>query len=237
VADETLATEPVESTAPAKRKKGRPRQAKPADPPEALQGTEGRQQTTSKLLSAARRAQDFRREGRGPSRQLDIQLRGTPISGVYFRTWPNPDEEFPVGILKIKGDDDRKEVYILDAAVAQLRHVAPKVRDGSLVLCVTNPGRLYVWAKTLPDPADRLGFRIFDGLARVCEEARKHWVQISWDSGALTIEEPRVPIEEEPRWPNGQTLEEIYEIAVRNVFIDDPNHPVIRRLDTIAREV
>jgi hypothetical protein len=192
---------------------------------------------TSTLLSAAKRARDFKREGRGPSRQLDIQLRPTPISGVYFRVWPNPDDEYPVAILKVKTDDDRKEVFILSAEIADLPHVAPKVRDASLIPCVTSTGRVYVWAKTIPDPADRLGFRIFDALARAGEEARKRWIMISWDSGALTIEDPRKPIEDDPRWPSGQTIEEIFEIAIRGVFIDDPDHPVIRRLDTIAREV
>jgi hypothetical protein len=192
---------------------------------------------TSGLLSAAKRARDFKREGRGPSRQLEIQLRSTPISGVYFRAWPNPDDEYPVAILKVKDDQDRKEVYILSAGVADLPHVAPKVKDGKLVPCITSTGRVYVWAKTVPDPADRLGFRIFDALERAGEEARKHWILISWDSGALTIETPRKPIEDDPRWPSGQPLEEIFEIAIRGVFIDDPDHPVIRRLDTIAREV
>jgi hypothetical protein len=192
---------------------------------------------TSKLLSAAKRAHDFKKEGRGPSRQLDIQLRSTPISGVYFRSWPNPDDEYPVAILKVKTDDDRKEIFILSVEVADLPHVATKVREASLVPCVTSTGRVFVWAKTIPDPADRLGFRIFDGLARAGEEARKRWILISWDSGALTIEDPREPIMEEPRWPSGQPLEEIYEIAIRGAFIDNPDHPVIRRLDTIAREI
>jgi hypothetical protein len=214
----------------------------PGENPPATSGPKpdhdpGSKPPTSKLLSAARRARDFKKEGRGPSRQLDIQLRSTPISGVYFRAWPNPDEEYPVAILKVKNDDDRKDVFILTAEVADLPHVAPKVRDASLVPCVTCLGRLYIWARIVPDPSDRLGYRIFDALARAGEEARKRWIMISWDSGALTIEEPRVPIEEEPRWPSGQTLNEIFEIAIRGVFIDDANHPAIRRLDTIAREV
>jgi hypothetical protein len=188
------------------------------------------------LLSAARRARDYKREGRGPSRQLEIQLRHTPISGVYFRIWPNPDDEYPVAILKVKDDGDRREVYILSEGVAGLPHVVPKVRDGKLVACVTSTGKVYVWAKTIPDPADRMGFRIHDALERVGEEARKSWIMINWDP-ALTIETPRKPIEDEPRWPSGQGLEEIFDIAIRGAFIDDPDHPVIRRLDTIAREV
>jgi hypothetical protein len=191
---------------------------------------------TSKLLSAAKRARDFKRAGRGLSRQLDIQLRPTPISGIPFRIWDNPDEEFPVAILKVKGDDDRKDVYILSAEVADLPHVAPKVRNGKLVPCVTITGRVYVWAKTDPDPSDRLGYRVFAALARAGEEARKRWIMISWETGALTIEDPRDPIEDDPPWPNGQPLEEIFDIAISGHFIDDPNHPVIRRLDTIVRE-
>jgi hypothetical protein len=188
-------------------------------------------------LSAARRARDYKREGRTSSRQLDIPLRLTPISGVYFRAWPDPEGEYPVAILKVKNDQDRNEVYILTAEIAELPHIGPRVRDATLVPCVTSTGRVFVWAKAVADPDDRMGFRIHAALERVGEEARKRWVMVSWDSGALAMEEPRTPIEDEPSWPTGQTLEEIYEIAIRAVFIDDPNHPVIRRLDTITREV
>jgi hypothetical protein len=191
---------------------------------------------TSKLLSAAKRAQEFKRTGRGLTRQLDIQLRGTPISGVPFRTWPNPDEEFPVAILKVKNDSDQREVYILSAEVAGLPHVAPKARDASLVPCVTSTGKVFVWAKTYPDPSDRMGFRIYDALARAGEIARKTWILLNWDTGSLSVEEPTEPIED-PKWPNGQGLDEIFEVAIRGAFISDPDHPVIRKLNTIVRKV
>lgn len=192
---------------------------------------------TSRLLSAARRARDYKQEGRGTSRQLDIALRFTPLAGVFFRCWANPAEEYPVAILKVKSDQDRNEVYILTPEVADLPHIAPRVRDATLIPCITTTGLVSVWAKTVPDPADRMGYRTHAALARVAEDARKRWVMISWDRGALAIEEPRTPIEDDPSWPKGQTLEEIFEIAIRAQFIDDPEHPVIRRLDTIAREV
>jgi hypothetical protein len=194
------------------------------------------QPPTSKLLSAARRARDFKQEGRGVTRQLDITLRPTPIPDIYFRAWPNPDQEHPVAILKVKTDDERKEVYILSAEVADLPHVALKARSATLVPCVTSTGRVFVWARTEPDPADKLTFRMFSALEQICEEARKRWVLINW-SPVLSICEPRVPIEEEPKWPSGQPLDEIFEIAIRGAFIDDPNHPVIRALDMITREV
>jgi hypothetical protein len=188
------------------------------------------------LLSAAKRARVFKQAGRGPSRQLDIPLRGTPISGVYFRTWADQEDEFPVAILKVKNDDDRKEVYILSEKVAELPHVAPKVRDASLVPCVTSTDKVFVWAKTHPDPDDRMGFRIYDALARAGKIARKTWILLNWDGGALSVEEPREPIEE-PKWPSGQSLEEIFEVAIRGAWIDDPDHPVIRKLNVIVREV
>lgn len=194
------------------------------------------QPSTSKLLNAAKRARDFKLEGRGATRQLDIALRPTPLAEIYFRVWPNPDEELPVAILKVKTDNDRKEVYVLSAEVADLPHVAIKVRSASLVPCVTSTGRVFVWARTDPDPADRLTFRMFSALEQIGKEARKRWVLINWDP-VLSMGEPRVPIEEEPKWPNGQSLEEIFEIAIRGAWIDDPNHKVIRALDMIMREV
>jgi hypothetical protein len=87
---------------------------------------------TSKLLSAAKRARDYKQDGRGLTRQLDIPLRATPLPGVPFRIWPNPDDEHPVAILKVSNDYGRKDVYILSEKVADLPYVAPKVRNGRL---------------------------------------------------------------------------------------------------------
>src|SRR5262245_4675954 len=67
----------------------------------------GAKPPTSKLLSAAKRVRDFKREGRGLTRQLDIQLRLTPIPEIPFRVWPNRDDEYPVAILRIKTAEDR----------------------------------------------------------------------------------------------------------------------------------
>jgi hypothetical protein len=46
---------------------------------------------TASLLSAARRVRDYKREGRGLTRQLDISLMATPPTGVYFRAWLNTE--------------------------------------------------------------------------------------------------------------------------------------------------
>jgi hypothetical protein len=192
---------------------------------------------TAGLLSAARRVKDYQREARGLTRQLDIMLRATPIAGVPFRVWPNPADEFPVAILRVKNDSDRSDTYLLTPEVADLHYVAAKVSEGMLVPCITTTGKLYVWARTIPDRENRMAYRIHEALVRVCERARKGWVSIGW-SPTLTLEEPRDPITDEPAWPTGQPLEEIYEIAARGVLINDPSHPVIRNLDTrvISRE-
>jgi hypothetical protein len=192
---------------------------------------------TSKLLSAAKRVRDFKQEGRGSSRQLDIALKSTPTAGIYFRTCPDPDVEYPVAILRVKNEEDRKETYILAPEIADLPYIAPKVRNGFLVPCITSTGLVFVWARTVAEPTDRLCFAMFTALERVATEARKKWVSISWDTGKVAVEYPRVPIEDEPRWPDGQSFEEMYEIAIHGAFIDKEDHPVIRALDRIVKEV
>jgi hypothetical protein len=193
---------------------------------------------TSKVLSAARRVRDYRKEGQGTTRQLDILLRHTPPSEVYFRTWPNPKDDYEVTILRVKDDSERTEVFLLGSEVADLPLLARKVRDGRLVACITSTGVVFVWALTDPDPSDRMACRIHTALGRVAQEARKGWVSVHWDNGKLFIHEPPPElVKEEPRWPTGQTLEEIFEIAISDRFISDPDHPVIRRLNTKSREV
>jgi hypothetical protein len=192
---------------------------------------------TDDLLSAAKRARDYKREGAANSRQLDIALKGTPPTGILIRTWPNPADDYDVAILRVKTDNDRKETYILDDAVASLPYVGPKVRNGRLVACVTHTGLVFVWACTEADPGDRLCYRMYRALEDFREAARERWVGLSWDTGSMVIEEPRVPIADEPRWPTGQTLREIYSLAIRGAFIGNSDHPVVKKLDVVTREV
>jgi hypothetical protein len=192
---------------------------------------------TADLLSAARRAHNYKREGRGLSRQLDVQLLGTPPPGIYFMCWPNPDDEEPVTILRVKSDSDRKELFLVSDEIARLPYVVDKVREGFLALCITSIGRLFCWARTTPDPADRLAYRTFDALQRAGEMARKKWILLNWDLGVLSVEEPRQPIEQEPAWPTGQSLREIYNLAIKDSLVTNPEHAVIRKLDTIRKEI
>jgi hypothetical protein len=191
---------------------------------------------TLKLLTAAKRSHDHKRGARGLSRQLDISLRGTPIPEVYFRIWPDAADEYPVALLKASADSERKEIYVVSGEIAELPYIVDRARDAKLIPCITTTGRLYVWVMTIPNQADRMGFRVHAALQRVAEAARRAWIMISWDNNGLHVHDPKEPITDEPRWPEGQSLEEIYEIALHGAFIDRPDHPVIRQFNTISRE-
>jgi hypothetical protein len=147
------------------------------------------------------------------------------------------DDYFEVALLRVKDDQGRSEVYLLSPEVADLPFVAPKVRDGRLIPCITSTGNVFVWAQTIPNPADRMGFRIHKALERVAHRARKEWVSLSWQNSTPFVHDPPAElVEEEPHWPTGQTLEEIFELAIADRLINDPNHPVIRHLNTKSRE-
>jgi hypothetical protein len=192
---------------------------------------------TGRLLSAARRVRDYQQEGQGTTRQLDIQLRHTPLSEVFFRVWDIPEDYYAVALLRVKDDQGRSEIYLLSPEVADLPFVAPKVRDGLLVPCITSTGTVFVWAQTIPNPSDRMGYRIHKALERVALRARKEWVSLSWHNSTPFVHDPPAElVEEKPHWPTGQTLEEIFEIAISDRFISDPDHPVIRHLNTKSRE-
>src|SRR5262249_49078023 len=142
----------------------------------------GPRSPTSKLLSAARRVRDYQKESQGATRQLDIPLRHTPPSEVFFRVWSNPEDEFEVALLRVKDAQGRGEVYLLSPEVADLPLIAPKVRDGRLVPGITSTGGVFVWAMSVPDPNDRMGYRVHAALERVAKEARKGWVSLSWNN-------------------------------------------------------
>src|SRR5262249_41835468 len=148
-------------------------------------------------------------------RQMDIDLKSPPQSELLFRAWPDVEDYEEVTLLKVKDDRERKHLYILGPAVADLDHVVAKARPGRLIPCVTRTGRVFVWA--LPDPIqdDNLTFGMLCGLADICEKARTTWVGVGWNPKVCEVKPPE-PIDEEARWPSGQRPEEWCRLAMRS---------------------
>jgi hypothetical protein len=94
---------------------------------------------------------------------------------------------------------------------------------------INRQGVLSLWPLKLPDPEGRR-----DGWARSALEAAQHamrrWVRMraNLSLGAYEIFEAQDKIPD-PEWPD-MPFQEILQIAFRDQFIDDVNHPVLKRL-------
>jgi hypothetical protein len=182
-------------------------------------------------LSAARRAKDYREYRISANRQLDISLVSTPPSGILFAVWENPEDEVKVAILKLKNEQGRKEQYLLTPEVAGLRHVTEHVRHATLVPIITPGSVIYVWCREEPDPAgNEMVCRHCDAMETLAGLARKRWVILSWDTGKPVVYTPQRPPGWPPKWPTGQSLEEMCELAIKRLLIDTVDHSVIERL-------
>jgi hypothetical protein len=185
---------------------------------------------TDDLLARARRTRDHRKEGARSRRQLDIKLRSTPPSTVFFRSWPDPADEEPVFLLKTKDDDERKQAWLVPPDIAELDHVAPHVREALLTPIITRTGLIYVWARVLADPGDAFTFAMYQGLELIYEASLDRFIAVAWDQGKVCIIDPDAPDRSEPSWPVGQTPAEMFRLAIKRVLIVDPDHVEIRRL-------
>jgi hypothetical protein len=188
---------------------------------------------TASLAARARRTRDYKAEGGSYSRQMEVTLRATPYPRVFFRAWPDPADYWEVALYRppTEGNSRDRPIFVVDPMIADLDHVKDKVKNGLLVPCVTTNQIVFVWAFTIPDPDNRMAYRTHEPLERIQVESRGTWVGVDWNP--LRIVHPRRPIATQPRWPKGQSLTELYSIAIRNAYIDTPDHPEILKLDTI----
>jgi hypothetical protein len=191
---------------------------------------------TASLAARAKRTRNYTAEGGTRDRQMEVSLRPTPYPRVFFRAWPDREDYWEVAIYRPPSEGDRdRPTFILDPSVADVPFVSDKVKDGLLVPCITTNRKVFIWAFTIPNPDERMAFRIHEPLERVLEVARSEWVAIDWNP--LRLLKPRKPITAQPKWPNGQSLDELFSTALRAVYIDSVDHTEIRKLDTIAEEI
>jgi hypothetical protein len=191
---------------------------------------------TASLAARAKRTRNYKTEGGTWTRQMGIQLRGTPYPRVFFRAWPDREDYWEVAIYRPPPEGDRdRPTFILDPSVADVPFVSNKVKDGLLVPCITTNHKVFIWAFTIPNPDERMAYRIHEPLERVLEEARSEWVAVDWNP--LRLIKPRIPIKAQPKWPNGQALDELFSTALRAVYIDNVEHAEIQKLDTTAEEI
>lgn len=142
----------------------------------------------------------------------------------FFRT--HPDDAYTLEAASLELRDDR-EMYLVDPTLAA--EIAEEVRPKLFVTSITRQGTLFLWPINLPRADGRLD-HWSQSAAEAAQRARTSWIRLvsNMSLGAYDVFEPQAELGE-PTWPD-LPFSKILEIAFRNHFIREVDHPAIRKL-------
>ena len=147
-----------------------------------------------------------------------------PNRQEYFRVHPDPTYRLETLLLEFKAEG---VTYLVDPEIAPA--IPGEAAAKILYLTVTRHGALLLWPVRLPDEQGRLDdWNAAAHQAALSAEAR--WVRIAANKGAGTYDVYEALDQiAEPAWPD-MSFDRLLEMAFKNRFIDNLDHPVIRRL-------
>jgi hypothetical protein len=129
-----------------------------------------------------------------------------------------------MAFLELKDD---REIYLVD--LNKVPDLKSECFAATLFTCITRTGVLFMWAVRVPATDGRTNdWHV--SAATAAEQAMTHWIRIKANMSLRAYEiflaESKIP---EPEWPD-LSFAEICRIAFKDRLINDPSHPVIRRL-------
>jgi hypothetical protein len=143
----------------------------------------------------------------------------------FVRVHPDPAwRATPVGILELKED---RETYLVTPIMAvELRD---EVSSATLFTAITRQGTLFLWPVRLP-AADGRKNEWHRSAHEGAELAMSKWIRVgaNMNLGAYEFATALNGLAD-PAWPD-ITFNEVLKIAFRDRIIDNPDHPVIKRL-------
>jgi hypothetical protein len=122
----------------------------------------------------------------------------------------------------------RDDVYyaVLPDIAAEL---GDDVRTALIVAAINDDGALFLWPILKPK-ADGNGAQLFDQALADLSLSRTSWVRRQWHGGAKTYRVAQAKTDKQPDWPDNTNIVEWVEKAFKNSFIEDLEHPIIRKL-------
>lgn len=147
-----------------------------------------------------------------------------PGKQVFVRVHPDEIYRLTAAVVDLK---EEGEVYLVAPSVAEA--LAEEVTLVTLFTAVDRQGNLFLWPVKLPKGDARSNTWNLSALA-AAEAAMKAWVRVVANMAGQAYDVFRATGDlPEPEWPD-LTLKEILKIAFRDRYIDDLEHPVIRKL-------
>jgi hypothetical protein len=195
----------------------------PSDVEKPDQETEDRNISNPFDPTNLRLSQNFTEAGAVKKRITVVQVR-KPGKQEFVRIHPDPEYRLETALLILK---EEGEVYLVDPALWD--DLAGELIPTVLFLTINRQGIIRLWPVRLPDESGNLDSWNHSAL-QAAEIAQHSWVRVSSNRAAGMYETFESTADlDDPEWPD-LSFKQILEIAFRGRYIDDWNHPALRRL-------
>lgn len=153
----------------------------------------------------------------------NVQVR-KPNRQEWFRTHPDVERRLDTLLLEMR--DDRL-TYLVAPDIAPA--IPGEAVAKTLYMTITRQGVVLLWPVRLPDDQGRLDE--WNAVAhQAALKAETKWIRLAANMGAGTYEVYEAMDQiAEPEWPE-LSFERILEMAFKDRYVDNLDHPVIRRL-------
>ncbi len=160
----------------------------------------------------------------GASKVLATVPCRKPNPQVFIRVRPEEEFQFVTAVIELKED---REIYLLDPAFREA--VSHELHIIQIYTAITRQGTLFLWPIRMPGADGRL-----DSWNQSAHTAAQHamrgWIRVQSNRqlGGYEIFAAAGGIPD-PEWPE-KSMQELVQLAFRNNYIKDPDHPVLQAL-------
>jgi hypothetical protein len=158
----------------------------------------------------------------GPREQTTHELRA-PKKSEFVRV--NPAEEYHIYNVPLLEDLEGKGWYFVDGSAELPDLIEELVRHANIYTAQTHDGTTFLWL------VKHKNTNWYTSARRAVTAAVSRWVSVRARNAANSydLRPPRDPIPE-PDWSSLPPFDVMLEMAFGDRTIDNPNHPVVRRL-------
>jgi hypothetical protein len=169
----------------------------------------------------------------GESLGVKKLLTSVPVRKPDRQWWiqvhPEIETRLETAILTIKEDN---ETYIVAKGLRE--QLANEIKPHILLLAINRNNNPFLWPIQLPDSDGKHNEWHRSALDIALNYATKGWSRIESDKnlGAYRVATSTAPFSP-PTWPE-MSFQEIVKVAFRDRFIQDADHPIVKRLRGLA---
>jgi hypothetical protein len=156
---------------------------------------------------------------------LSVPVR-KPDKSWFVRVHPDEHYRLQTAVIELKED---RETYLVAPALWPELATEATFSPRALFTAVNRQGVIFIWPIRLPGPDGRVDEWSRTAL-EAAEMAATGWVRVAANMPLGAYDVYRAPGQlPEPEWPD-LPFRDLLRIAFKDRFIDNLNHPVLRRL-------